>query len=312
MTLASAGAAGNTDANAGVAMRQYRDLLADVLENGERKDDRTGVGTLSVFGRQSRYVLSRWFPLLTTKRVHFKSVVHELVWFLSGETNIRPLLRDKVSIWSDWPHAAYVRATGDAIGLREFEERVLGDDGFAARWGDTGKSYSLQWRRWQARDGRDIDQIAGVVRQLREQPNSRRIILTAWNPADVDDCSLPPCHSFWQWGVSPSGRLHCHLYQRSADLFLGVPFNIASAALLTTVLAHVAGLKLGDLVHSFGDLHIYTNHLDQVREQLSRDLREPPTLWIDPSLREIDDFRAEHVKLVGYNPHPAIKAPVAV
>lgn len=293
-------------------MRQYLDLLKHVLENGEAKTDRTGTGTLSTFGHQARYPLSPGFPLLTTKKVHFRSVLGELLWFVSGDTNIRSLLARGVTIWSDWPHARYVKETGDAVGLKEFEARILADEGFAARWGDTGGSYSKQWRRWQTPEGGEIDQLAGVVRLLKGDPSSRRVILCAWNPADVDRCSLPPCHSFWQWGVSPSGRLHCHLYQRSADLFLGVPFNIASGALLTLMLAQVCGLEPGDLVHSFGDLHIYSNHMDQVREQLGREPRALPRLRIDPSVTDIDAFREEHFSLEGYDPWPAIKAPVAV
>ncbi len=293
-------------------MRQYLDLLTDVLARGEERAERTGTGTVYVFGHQTRFDLAEGFPLLTTKRVHFRSVVHELLWFLRGETNIRPLLAEGVTIWSDWPHARYARATGDAIGIKEFEARVLADAAFAEAWGGTGRGYGVQWRRWAAPDGRAIDQVAEVVRLIRRDPNSRRIILSAWNPADVENCSLPPCHSFWQWDVSPGGRLNCHLYQRSADLFLGVPFNIASGALLTHMLAQVTGLRPGHFVHSFGNLHVYLNHLEQCREQLSREPRGLPRLELDPSVTEIDAFRASHVALRGYDPHPAIKAPVAV
>lgn len=293
-------------------MRQYHDLLRLVLSEGEAKGDRTGVGTLSVFGAQAHYDLGLGFPLVTTKRVHFRLVVGELLWFLRGETNIRSLLADRVTIWSDWPHAKFVAATGESIGIRDFEARILGDGDFAAKWGDLGRVYGAQWRRWRGEDGREHDQLAEVVRSLRENPNDRGIIMSGWNVADLPGMSLRPCHTLYQWGVSPTGTLHCHLYQRSADLLLGVPFNVASAALLTHMLAQVCGLRPGRLVHSFGDLHIYSNHLEQVRTQLAREPRALPRLALNPEVRGIDDFRIGDISLEGYDPHPAIKASVAV
>ena len=293
-------------------MKQYQDLLRDVLVSGESRRDRTGVGTLAVFGRQARYDLAAGFPLVTTKRVHWKSVVHELLWFLRGETNIGSLLENGVSIWSDWPHARYVRETGVALSLKAFEARILSEPAFREEWGGTGRGYGVQWRRWLCPDGTEIDQVAEVVRLLRTDPASRRILMSAWNPADVGNCSLPPCHAFWQWDVTGAGLLNCSLYQRSADAFLGVPFNIASAALLTHMLAQSCGLGVGEFVHSMGNLHVYSNHLDQVREQLAREPRPLPRLRLNPEIRDIDGFRAADIHLDGYDPHPAIKAQVAV
>ncbi len=292
-------------------MFEYQSMLRHVLENGRAKTDRTGVGTVSVFGHQARFPIQPSFPLVTTKRVHWKSVVAELLWMLSGSTNIRPLLLQKVSIWSDWPLAAYRKGTGEEIAQRDFEDRIRADDAFAERWGDLGGVYGKQWRRWPGPDGEVHDQLATVIEQLRTRPDDRGIIMSGWNVPELSTMSLRPCHTLYQWGVN-DGVLDCHLYQRSADLFLGVPFNIASASLLTSMLAQVCGLRPGDLVHSFGDLHLYSNHLDQAREQLGREPRPGPTLVLDPSVREIDGFAMEHIRLEGYDPHPAIKAEVAV
>lgn len=264
-------------------MDAYLDLLRDVRQNGTRKEDRTGTGTLSVFGRQLRFDLAHGFPLVTTKKVHLKSIVYELLWFLRGDSNVRWLQERKVSIWDEWA-----------------DER-----------GDLGPVYGAQWRSWPAPDGQHIDQIARVLEQLRETPDSRRILVSAWNVADLDRMALAPCHCLFQFYVA-DGKLSCQLYQRSADLFLGVPFNIASYALLTLMIAQVTGLEPGDFVHTFGDAHIYLNHLDQVDLQLSRPPRALPTMRLDPSVRDLFAFEYEHFTLEGYDPHPRIKAPVAV
>lgn len=264
-------------------MRTYLELLRDVRDNGAPRDDRTGTGTLSVFGRQMRFDLSAGFPLVTTKKVHLKSVVGELLWFLRGDTNVRWLQEQGVRIWDEW----------------------------ADESGDLGPVYGSQWRSWKASDGRVIDQIASVVEAIRTNPQSRRLIVSAWNVGELDQMALPPCHLLFQFYVS-DGRLSCQLYQRSADLFLGVPFNIASYALLTAMLAQVAGLQVGDFVHTIGDAHIYTNHLEQVETQLSREPRALPTLQLDPTVTSLFDFTAEHIGVEGYDPHPRISAPVAV
>jgi thymidylate synthase len=264
-------------------MRQYLDLMRHILEHGARKGDRTGTGTLSVFGPQLRFDLQAGFPLLTTKKVHLKSILHELLWFLKGETNIRYLKENGVSIWDEWADAN----------------------------GELGPVYGYQWRSWPAPDGRHIDQISQVIDQIRRNPDSRRLIVSAWNVADLDKMALMPCHAFFQFYVA-DGRLSCQLYQRSADLFLGVPFNIASYALLTLMVAQVCGLKTGEFVHTFGDTHLYMNHLDQAREQLSREPRKLPVMRINPAVRDIFAFRYEDFTLDAYDPHPAIKAPVAV
>ena len=262
--------------------RQYLDLLADILANGVERGDRTGTGTLGVFGRQIRFDLSRGFPMLTTKKLHWKSIVVELLWFLRGDTNVRWLQERGVSIWNEW----------------------------ADENGDLGPVYGRQWRSWAAPDGRSIDQIARLIEGLRTNPNSRRHIVSAWNPADVDDMALPPCHCLFQFFVA-EGKLSCQLYQRSADVFLGVPFNIASYALLTAMVAQVVGLAPGEFVHTFGDAHLYLNHVDQARLQLAREPRALPRLTLAP-VTDLFAFAPEDIGLEGYDPHPHIKAPVAV
>jgi len=264
-------------------MKPYLDLMRHVLEHGTRKDDRTGTGTLSVFGWQMRYNLAEGFPLVTTKKCHLRSIIHELLWFLQGDTNIKYLKENGVSIWDEW----------------------------ADENGNLGPVYGHQWRSWPKPDGGTIDQISEVVKTLKTNPDSRRIIVSAWNVAELDKMALAPCHAFFQFYVA-DGKLSCQLYQRSADIFLGVPFNIASYALLTLMMAQVTGLKPGDFVHTLGDAHLYLNHLDQTREQLSREPRPLPTMTLNPAVRDIFAFRFEDFTLTGYDPHPAIKAPVAV
>ncbi|MBM3359050.1 MAG: thymidylate synthase [Betaproteobacteria bacterium] len=264
-------------------MRQYLDLMRRILEHGARKNDRTGTGTLSIFGAQMRFDLNAGFPLLTTKKVHLKSIIHELIWFLKGDTNVRYLKDNGVTIWNEWADAN----------------------------GELGPVYGYQWRSWPAPDGRHIDQITQVIEQIRKNPDSRRMIVSAWNVADLDRMALMPCHAFFQFYVA-QGRLSCQLYQRSADFFLGVPFNIASYSLLTMMVAQVTGLRLGEFVHTFGDTHLYLNHLDQAREQLAREPRSLPRMKLNPAVKGIFDFRYEDFTLENYDPHPAIKAPIAV
>ena len=264
-------------------MRQYLDLMRHILEHGTRKNDRTGTGTLSIFGPQLRFDLQAGFPLLTTKKVHLKSIIHELLWFLKGETNIRYLNENGVSIWDEWA-----------------------DDR-----GELGPVYGYQWRSWPAPDGRHIDHMAKLLEDIRHNPDSRRLIVSAWNVADLEDMALMPCHAFFQFYVA-DGKLSCQLYQRSADLFLGVPFNIASYATLTLMVAQVCNLRPGEFVHTFGDTHLYLNHLEQAREQLSRQPRALPRMILNPDVGNLFEFRYEDFNLVGYEPHPAIKAPVAV
>jgi thymidylate synthase len=264
-------------------MRSYLDLLRNVFENGTQKSDRTGTGTVSIFGAQLRFDLNAGFPLLTTKKVHLKSIIHELLWFLKGDTNVQYLKDNGVSIWNEW----------------------------ARPDGDLGPVYGYQWRSWPAPDGRHIDQISQVIDMLKKTPDSRRIIVSAWNVADLDKMALMPCHAFFQFYVA-NGRLSCQLYQRSADMFLGVPFNIASYALLTLMVAQVCDLKPGDFVHTFGDTHIYNNHFDQVREQLTRTPRKLPVMKLNAAVKNIFDFKYEDFTLEGYDPYPLIKAPVAV
>ncbi len=264
-------------------MQEYHQLLQKILDEGTRKEDRTGTGTISIFGHQMRFDLNKGFPVVTTKKLHLRSIIIELLWFLQGDTNIQFLKNNNVSIWNEW----------------------------ADENGDLGPVYGKQWRRWETADGRVIDQISNVIEQIKKNPNSRRLIVSAWNVADVDNMALPPCHTLFQFYVADN-KLSCQLYQRSADTFLGVPFNIASYALLTMMIAQVCGLEYGDFVHTFGDTHLYTNHIEQAKLQLSRDIRPLPTMKINPAVKDIFDFTYEDFELVGYDPHPHIKAIVAV
>jgi thymidylate synthase len=282
-----------------------------VLREGSDKSDRTGTGTRSVFGHQMRFDLAEGFPMITTKKLHLKSILHELIWFISGDTNIRYLCQNGVRIWDDWPFATYSKSADyDGIDIKEFAARIASDADFAAKWGDLGPVYGYQWRFWPGPNG-PVDQLRDVLEGIRSNPDGRRHIVSAWNPGYIDQMALPPCHAFFQFYVA-DGKLSCQLYQRSADIFLGVPFNIASYALLLHMMAQDLGLQVGDFVHSLGDAHIYSNHTEQVRLQLSRDLRPLPTLSLNPSVKSLFDFRYEDVALLNYDPHPHIPAPVAV
>ncbi len=264
-------------------MKQYHDLLQHILDNGVKKEDRTGTGTISVFGYQMRFDLNEGFPVLTTKKLHLRSIIHELLWFLKGDTNIQYLKDNNVSIWDEW----------------------------ADENGNLGPVYGSQWRSWPTADGRHIDQIKQVIDQIKNNPDSRRIIVSAWNVGEIENMKLPPCHAFFQFYVA-EGKLSCQLYQRSADTFLGVPFNIASYALLTMMMAQICGLQPGDFVHTLGDAHLYSNHIEQTHLQLTRDFRPLPTMKINPEVKDLFDFKFEDFELVGYDPHPHIKAAVAV
>lgn len=264
-------------------MKQYLDLMRDVLKNGTKKEDRTGTGTLSVFGRQMRFDLSKGFPLVTTKKTHLKSIIHELLWFLKGETNTKYLTENGVTIWDEW----------------------------ADENGNLGPVYGYQWRSWPTADGRHIDQISNLIERIKSNPDDRRLIVSAWNVGEIGKMALPPCHAFFQFYVA-DGKLSCQLYQRSADIFLGVPFNIASYALLTMMVAQVTGLKPGEFVHTFGDAHLYLNHIDQTKLQLSREPKPLPEMHLNPHVKSIFDFKFEDFELVGYESHPGIKAPIAV
>lgn len=308
-------------------MRQYQDLLLDIKTNGTKKDDRTGTGTVSVFGRQMRFNLEEGFPLLTTKKMYLRSIIHELLWFIAGDNNLEYLAKNDVHIWDEWPYRNYVQQTENRKvtpeethseqwreGMKKFVETIASDHEFALKWGSLGPIYGYQWRHWPDGKGGEIDQLSRAIETIKTNPDSRRIIVSAWNTADIDEMAiagLPPCHTLFQFYVL-DGKLSCQLYQRSADTFLGVPFNIASYAMLTMMVAQVTGLKPGDFVHTIGDAHLYLNHLNQVDEQLSREPRTLPTLRLNPSITNIYDFKFDDFTLEGYDPHPAIKAPIAV
>lgn len=288
-------------------MKQYKELLERVLAEGKKKEDRTGTGTISVFGHQMRFRLDDGFPLLTTKKVFLKGIIHELLWFIKGDTNIKYLVDNGVKIWNEWPYEIFKKSDAfNGESLEEFVEKVRTDDEFARVHGNLGPVYGKQWRNFCG-----VDQLKELISQIKASPDSRRLIMSAWNPSELTDMALPPCHCFMQFYVS-DGRLSCQLYQRSGDIFLGVPFNIASYALFTMMIAQVCGLKLGDFVHTLGDAHIYTNHLEQVRLQLSREERALPTMRINPDVKDIFSFKYEDFTLENYDPHPAIKGAVAV
>ncbi len=309
-------------------MKQYLDLLQHILDHGVDKSDRTGIGTRSVFGYQMRMNLAEGFPLLTTKKVFLRGIIHELLWFLTGNTNIRYLVQNDVKIWNEWPFQTYLEANNLTTQfpmyseawkakMAGFVEQIKNNEAFAQKWGDLGPVYGKQWVRWSAPDGTEINQIAQAQDMIRNSPDSRRIIVAAWNTADIQTLiksktGAPPlCHTMFQFYVA-NGKLSCQLYQRSADVFLGVPFNIASYALLTQMMAQTTGRELGEFVHTFGDVHIYNNHFDQVKEQLSRAPRPLPKMKINPEVKDIFSFKFEDFTLEGYDPYPAIKAPIAV
>ncbi|MCA5012830.1 MULTISPECIES: thymidylate synthase [unclassified Enterococcus] len=311
----------------------YLALGRKILEEGHVKEDRTGTGTKSIFGHQMRFDLSQGFPLLTTKRVPFGLIKSELLWFLKGDTNIRYLLEHNNHIWDEWAFERYIKSEDyqgpDMTGFgrrvlvddefkisyeaehKAFCEKIVSDDEFAAKYGELGNIYGAQWRHWETKDGGFIDQLKNVIEMIKTTPDSRRLIVSAWNPEDVPSMALPPCHTMFQFYVN-DGKLSCQLYQRSGDVFLGVPFNIASYALLTHLIAHETGLEVGDFVHTLGDAHLYTNHVDQMKEQLSRELRSFPTLKLNQEKESVFDFEMEDIVIEGYDPHPAIKAPIAV
>lgn len=310
------------------AEKQYLDLLQKILDTGVDRMDRTGVGTRSIFGHQIRFDLAQGFPLLTTKKVFIKAIIHELIWFISGDTNIRYLVQNDVKIWNEWAFAKYLKKTGkdtelpryspewDAA-LIAFVEQIKTDDAFAEIWGDLGPVYGKQWRAWETRKGNVIDQMQNALNTIASDPYSRRNIISGWNVGEIEelikdkDTAPPPCHTLFQFFVA-NGKLSCQLYQRSADVFLGVPFNIASYALLTMMIAQASGLQVGEFVHTFGDVHIYNNHVDQVREQLSREPRPFPTMSINPDVKDLFAFQYSDFTLEGYHPHDAIRAPIAV
>ncbi|ARF68838.1 thymidylate synthase [Paenibacillus larvae subsp. pulvifaciens] len=311
----------------------YLELCRHVLEHGEIKEDRTGTGTVSLFGYQMRFNLQEGFPLLTTKRIPFRLIVSELLWFIKGDTNIRYLLEHNNHIWDEWAFKHYVESSSyqgpdmTDFGLRsqrdeafliqyeeqmnKFTERILKDPQFALEFGDLGNVYGKQWRAWKTSNGQTIDQLRDIINTIKINPDSRRLIVSAWNPEDIPSMALPPCHTLFQFYVT-RGRLSCQLYQRSADIFLGVPFNIASYALLTHLIAHECGIEAGEFIHTLGDAHVYSNHVDQVKLQLSREPKQLPSLYINPEVSSVFDAVVGDIRLEGYDPHPSIKAPVAV
>lgn len=293
-------------------MKQYLDLLKHILDNGETKTDRTGTGTISTFGYQMRFNLQDGFPLLTTKKVHLKSIIHELLWFIKGDTNIKYLVENNVRIWNEWPYRDF-KNSEDFSGetLKEFVKKIKDDNEFAKKYGELGPVYGRQWRHFEGPDGRFVDQLAEVIEMIKTNPTSRRLIVNSWNPPLIPDMALPPCHMMFHFYVN-NNKLSCQLYQRSADTFLGVPFNIASYALLTMMVAQVCDLEYGDFVHTIGDAHIYKDHLEQVDLQLSRDTKKLPQMIMNKNIKTIDDFKFEDFELINYNPHPLIKGKVSV
>ncbi|WP_409298216.1 thymidylate synthase [Peribacillus sp. SCS-26] len=311
----------------------YLGLCSHILEQGIKKEDRTGTGTLSIFGHQMRFNLEEGFPLLTTKRIPFRLIASELLWFIKGDTNIRYLLQHNNNIWNEWAFKKWVESSEYSgpdmtnFGIRSqadaefnkiysgqmeiFKKRILEDGVFASRYGELGSVYGKQWREWETAKGGAVDQLKDVVESIKNNPDSRRLIVSAWNPGDIPGMALPPCHTMFQFYVS-EGRLSCQLYQRSGDVFLGIPFNIASYALLTHLIAHECGLKPGEFIHTIGDAHLYVNHMDQVKEQLSREPRQLPSLFLNEEVKSVFDFEMEDIRIDGYQPHGPIKAPVAV
>ncbi|MGM0435925.1 MAG: thymidylate synthase [Bacillota bacterium] len=292
-------------------MKTYQNFLTHILKHGKPKEDRTGTGTLSTFGYQMRFDLRDGFPLLTTKKVHFKSIVHELLWFIKGDTNIQPLVKNGVRIWNEWPYQNYKASEAyQGETMKAFVEKIKKDDAFAAKWGDLGPVYGKQWRNFEGKN-KSVDQLEWVIEEMQKNPNSRRLIINSWNPTEIDAMALPPCHMMVQFYIN-DGVLSAQLYQRSADAFLGVPFNIASYALLTRMIAHVLDLKPGTFVHTVGDAHIYNNHIPQVKTQLERTPRPLPEIELDASVKSLFDFTYESIRLKDYDPHPALKGKVSV
>lgn len=293
-------------------MKQYLDLCEHVLKNGVKKNDRTNTGTISLFGYQMRFDLSQGFPLLTTKKVHLPAIIHELLWFISGDTNIKYLVDNNVRIWNEWPYVEYTKSSeyqGET--QDEFVEKIKTDDDFARKYGNLGPVYGKQWRGFGGMNEEGVDQLERVIETIKANPDSRRLIVNAWNPKHINEMALPPCHMMFQFYVA-DGKLSCMLYQRSADIFLGVPFNIASYSLLTMMIAKICNLEVGEFVHTLGDAHIYSNHFEQIERQLKREPRELPKMIIHGNQKSINDFKYEDFELIGYNPHKGIKGKVAV